>query len=291
VDRRLARLAEAQHAVVTTAHLFALGMGHDAIEYRLRVGRLHPLHRGVYAIGHPDITLHGRFLAAVLAVGADAVLSHRIAAVLHGFAPKAWAADATIHVAVPRRLRQRAGLRVHSLSALDRRDWTRRHRIAVTTAARTLLDLARTESDRTLKRLLGQAQVERRVSVPQLRAEAAATKGRGATRILALTAAGPAPTRCGLEDRFLERCHGRGLRPRTNARVEGVEVDFLFEQHRLIVETDGGPYHASSQQQEADPAKQAMLEAAGYRVLRIVDHEIDGAQTIQRVEAAIITRS
>jgi len=291
VDRRLARLAEEQHAVTTTAHLFALGMDHDAIEYRLRVGRLHPLHRGVYAIGHPDITLHGRFLAAVLAVGADAVLSHHSAAVLHGFAPKAWAADATIHVAVPRRLRQRAGLRIHSLTALDHSAWTRRHRVPVTTATRTLLDLARTETDRTLKRLLGQAQVERRASVPQLRAAATATRGRGAKRILALTAAGPAPTRSGLEDRFLERCHGRGLRPRTNARVEGVEVDFLFPAQRLIVETDGGRYHASSQQQEADRAKQARLEAAGHLVLRISDQEVEAETAMQRVEAAIMARS
>ena len=226
-------------------HLRALGLSTEEIEYRLRVGRLHIVHRGVYAIGHPDITLHGRLLAAVLAVGADAVLSHRSAAVLHGFAP-----------------------------------------------ARTLLDLARTErDDRTLKRLLGQTQVERRVSVPQLRREAEAVKHRGATRILTLTAPGPRPTRSGLEDRMFELCDRHGLpKPRSNAGVEGVEVDFLFKQQRVIVETDGGRYHLSQEQQEADRAKQARLEAAGYRVVRVRDDHREEAQTIGRMKAAIITR-
>jgi len=288
-DARLARRAEEQHAVATGAHLRALGLSNEQIEYRLRAGRLHRLHQGVYAIGHRDITLHGRFLAAVLAVGADAVLSHRSAAVLWGFAPKPWAQDGTIHVAVPRRPRQREGLRIHSLTALDDHAWTRRHRIPVTTAARTILDLARQESDRTVKRALGQAQVDRRVSVPQLRQEAVKTKHRGGKRILLLTGKGPRPTRSGLEDRMFDLCDALTKpRPKSNARVEGFEVDFHFEQQRVIVETDGGRYHRSEEQREADRAKQAHLEATGYRVLRITDDEIEEPRTIRRLEAAIM---
>jgi hypothetical protein len=291
-DARLACLAEEQHAVATGAHLRALGLSNEQIEYRLRVGRLHRVHQGVYAIGHPDITLHGRFLAAALAVGADGVLSHRSAAVLWGFAPTTWAQDGTIDVAVPRRPRQREGLRIHSLTALDRGAWTMRHRIPVTTPNKTLLDLAkRREPDRTLKRLLGQAQVERRVSIPQLRAEAARTGGPGATRILSITEKGARPTRSGLEDRMFDLCDDLTMpRPKSNGRVEGVEVDFHFEQQRVIVETDGGRYHRSEEQREADRAKQARLEAAGYRVLRIAGDEIDSAQTIRRLEAAIMAR-
>lgn len=279
--------------MATIEQLRALGLTTQDVQYRVRIGRLHVMHRSVYAIGHPDVTLHGRFLAAVLAVGTGAVLSHRSAAVLWGFAPKAWAADQIVHVAVPRRPRQREGLRIHHLTALEEGAWTRRHRIPVTTANRTLLDLAKCgESDRTLKRLLGQAQVERRVSVPPLRAEASATNHRGARRILLLTAEGPAPTRSGLEDRMLDLCDEHGLpRPRTNANVKGREVDFLFEQQGLIVETDGGRYHRSEEQREADRAKQAALEAAGFRVLRIADDEMEQPQTIKRIEAAIINRA
>jgi very-short-patch-repair endonuclease len=235
----------------------------------------------VYAVGHSDLSDHGRFRAALLAIGRDAVLSHCPAGALWGF----WNWDrSAVDVTVPRRLRSRAGIRLHAVRALVARDSTHRSGIAVTTPARTLLDLADVvTSDRALRRAVHEAEVQRVVTHRQLRAQLRRADGRrGARRLAAIVATGPAPTRSELEDVTLELLRRHGFpRPQTNVRVRTVgqraEVDFLFADLDLVIEADSARYHDTKPRREADARKQALLESAGYGVIRLdwlqVTHE------------------
>jgi very-short-patch-repair endonuclease len=255
------------------------------------MGRLHSLHRGVYAVGHRDVSPLGRFLAAVLAVGEGAVLSHISAAILWGFWPRA-AHQVLVDVSVARNVRPRAGIRLRKRRALPSKDTTRRAGIPVTTPARTALDLAATlSSDRLLARTVHEAQVQRCVNQRQLAAQVARDPcHRGTRRVARLISPGPVPTRSDLEDRTLEFLDRHGFpRPQTNVLLAGAEVDFLFEDAKLVVETDGGRFHGTAHARAADASKQAILEAAGYRVLRFTWDEVTRrpAQTAQRLRGAL----
>jgi very-short-patch-repair endonuclease len=299
-DRALVRLASTQYGVVSTRQLRSLALDKSAVRHRVVTGHLHPLHRGVYAVGRGDLTDHGRWLAAVLAVGEGAVLSHRSAAALWGFAPDGGRESdiaAEPDVAVARSLRPRSGVRIHRARNLPRRDTTLRQRIPVTTAARTLVDLADVVGDqRELRRAVNEALVQHRVSVPVLRrqVDARATK-RGRARLATLLRRGRAtPTRSELEDRLFELLDRHGLpRPLTNQHLRELrgapEVDFLFAEQMVVIEADGDEYHDTALARRADAAKQALLEASGYRVLR-VDWEqatLAEAQTAARVRLAL----
>ena len=140
-DARVGRLAQGDHGVLTTAELIRCGLTPSGIHRRLRAGRLHRVYRGVYAVGHPALSRAGRWLAAVKACGAAAVMSHQSAAALWELLPRY---AGSVHVTVPatRKLRQR-GISVHRSRTLTRRDTTPAHGIPVTTPTRTLLDLKR----------------------------------------------------------------------------------------------------------------------------------------------------
>ena len=140
LDREIARLASAQHGVVTRRQVLALGYGSGAIELRLRSGRLHRIHRGVYLVGHTAEPPRAREMAAVLACAPRAIISHRSAAALWMLVPSA---PHLVEVTVlgswkPRR----PGIVAHSTGSLSRRDVRRLDRIPVTSPARTVLDLA-----------------------------------------------------------------------------------------------------------------------------------------------------
>jgi very-short-patch-repair endonuclease len=262
-------------------------------------GRLHLIFRGVYAVGHSEITQKARFLAAVLSVGPDALLSHRSAAILWGF----WPGDpgdpgdpddetTPVDVTVPRRIRQRDdGIRIHVVRRLATQDMTRRHRIPVTTAARTALDLIDVfSSDRALERAVHEAEAQRVLSHPQLQKQLARASGRrGAGRLARIVADGPAPTNSPLEDATLELLRRHGFpKPQCQARVLGYRVDFLFEQYKLIIETDGDQYHGTKFARKTDARKQAKLEAGGYRVARLTWDDVfklEG-QTVRRLRLA-----
>jgi very-short-patch-repair endonuclease len=292
-DHRIAALAEDQHGLVTAAQLRLAGVSSSSISRRLEAGRLHRIHRGVYAVGHcapnPDARLH----AAVLAVGGDAVLSHVSAAGLWGLLRAALLdASRPTDVTTTRNLGQRRGIRVHRTPTLPRRDTTRQRGIPVTTPARTLVDLAGVAPASWLRRAVREAEVLRLVDIAQL---GAATAGRrGAARLRELVSDGPAPTRSELEDRTLDLMRRHGLpRPLVNATVRAggrvYEVDFLFQEHRLIVEADGERYHGTALARRADAARQAALEAAGYRVVRLTWQQVtrEGAQTAARLRRVI----
>src|SRR3954452_15776818 len=129
-DRALAALALRQHGVLSHSQLLGLGLGRKAIEYRLTIARLHRIHLGVYAVGHRTLTVRGRWMAAVLACGPGAVLSHRAAAALWGIRATARSA---IDVTAARGNRQRPGITVHRVRRLGEEDCTRHDRIPVTT--------------------------------------------------------------------------------------------------------------------------------------------------------------
>jgi very-short-patch-repair endonuclease len=217
-------------------------------------------------------------MAAVLACGDGAVLSHTSAAALWELRPTA---AALIHVSVPRAGGQkRAGLRIHRARSLRPGEVTTKDGIPVTTAARTILDLAAKLPESRLNRLLDQAEIQQLTDYPALDAVARAHPGHhGSGKLrhaLRTHLAGTTMTRSELEDRFLELCRNHDLpMPKVNERLEGLEVDFLFVAQRLIVETDGWRLHRTRQAFERDRARDLTHARAGYRTLRVTDRQLE----------------
>lgn len=243
-------------------------MGRAAIQRWVKFGRLYREYRGVYSVGCPAVTPHERAMAAVLACGPGAVLSHGSALALWGIW-KRW--DFPIHVTIAGDRRPK-GIRVHRVSRLDRGDVTRQHGIPVTTLARALLDMAPGMTAKSLTRAVNDGRLSRHVSLDAL-AGVIATHPyhRGVSRLKAAVGlAGERPTRSGLEDSFPTFCKRYGLPiPQMNAIVCGYEVDALFAAQKLIVELDGWPFHSSRRSFEDDRKRDAETLVAGFATLRI----------------------
>jgi len=274
-DRRVARLAARQYGVVSRLQLYELGLSADQIETRLRRGRLHRLHRGVYAVGHPRPGGSALSMAAVLACGPGAALSHRAAASEWCIRPSS---SPLMDVTVPGRggRAKRKGIRLHR-ARLAPAEVAVRAGISVTTPARTLVDLADVLTRRQLERAFDEAEYLR-LDCTGLRA----VRGRpGYGRLLAVLAehaAGSTRTRSELEDLFLEACASQGLpRPEVNTLVQGHEVDFLWREARLVVELDGRAAHATRRAFEEDRLRDAELTVSGQRVLRVTRRRLETA--------------
>ena len=203
--------------MIARAQLLGLGFGRGAIRHRTATGRLHVVHREVYAVGHRRLTVYGRWMAAVLACGPNAALSHRSAAALWGLAQ---ASGARVDVTTPRRSgSSRPGIRLHRVRKMHPHDLAARDGIPVTSVARTLLDLAEIVDRRGLERMLEEAE---RTRLLDLRAvEQACARGHGRRGLKPLVAhlrtLRPAPqTRSELERRFLALCRELALPPRTS---------------------------------------------------------------------------
>jgi very-short-patch-repair endonuclease len=290
-DRRIARLAERQHGVVARRQLEAIGLGRGAIAHRIGAGRLHRVHHGVYAVGHTVLTVNGRRMAAVLAGGPGAVLSHASAAALWEIRPSA-AARIDVSVRTPGGRAKRPGLRMHRTPTLRADEITEHQGIRVTTPARTLLDLAATLSRRALERALDEAEIKELYDLASLDAMARAHAGeRGARRLQqALDQDGdPTLTDSELEELMRALCDEHHLpRPKQQAWVAGLRVDFLFAASRLVVETDGYRYHRTRRAFERDRERDAILARAGYRTLRFTHRQLTRdpttvAETITKV--------
>jgi Transcriptional regulator, AbiEi antitoxin/Protein of unknown function (DUF559)/AbiEi antitoxin C-terminal domain len=277
LDRAIAELASRQHAVVSLVQLKALGLSESAVRSRVGAGRLHRVHRGVYAVGHPLLTVRGRLMAAVLACGRDAVLSHRSAAELWGLRDSA---RANIDVTSPRRAgRSRGGIDVHRADTLQPDDVTDHDTIPCTTVARTLLDLADVVNRRQLERACDEADVRRLLDATALDAVLSRANGRrGAPVLRAILAEydiGEGITRNDFEEAFLALCDRAGLpRPEINVWIalpDGghAQADFLWRDRRLIVETDGRAAHATRRAFEHDRRRDQRLLVAGWRVIRV----------------------
>jgi very-short-patch-repair endonuclease len=263
LDAVVARLAARQHGVVTRAQLVGLGLGTSAIDERVQRGRLHRVHRGVYKVGYPGLTRNGRFMAAVLASGEGAALSHLSAAVLWGILQDR---GGRVHVTAATRRRVK-GVVVHEGALEGER--VRRQGVVVTTVGRTLVDLADVVPRRTLERALDEAEYLRLD-----RTGLAPRHGRSGsgllTSVLAVHTPGSTRTRSELEELFLALCDDQGLRrPEVNVGIEGYECDFVWRHAGLVVETDGGAAHGTTRARERDPIRDAELQLAGWVVIRV----------------------
>jgi very-short-patch-repair endonuclease len=272
-DRRILDLGARQHDVVDRAQLLALGLDDRAIGRRMRAGQLHRKHRGVYAVGHPRLTTHGRFLAAVFSCGDRAVLSHQSAAVLWGLLPER---GPRIDLTVPSSGgRKRRGAVIVHRSPLPADEVTVKDAIPVTTPARTLIDLADVLPRRHFERALDEAHYLR-LDLTDLRPRHG-RRGCGVlARVLAEHDRGSTRTRSELEERMLALCRRGGLpAPQVNAKVEGYAVDFAWRDAGLVVETDGWAAHGTRRAFERDRLRDADLTAAGWRVVRITRRRLE----------------
>jgi very-short-patch-repair endonuclease len=275
VDSRIDEVASRQHGVVTLRQLEAVGLGKRGAAKRARNGRLHRIHRGVYAVGHRGLSLHGRFMAAVLACGDGAVISHTSAAVLWELLRPI---DGPVHVTVPTSSgrSKRRGIHIHRSPSLNphrepspspsysqqlggrggRLLITHRNNIPVTTVARTLEDLRATSllSPHLIRRATRQAEL----------------KGYRLERVTTDR------TRSDLETLFLAIVRRNRLpRPEVNVKLGRWTVDFLWPTHRVVVETDFYAYHRGSVSFQDDHARDLDLRSAGYTVLRYDDTQLE----------------
>jgi very-short-patch-repair endonuclease len=267
-DRVIADLGEVQHGRVARRQLLDSGLSKDQIQSRLDSGHLHRVTRGVYAVGHPGTSLRAAQMAAVLAAGREAVLSHTSAAALWGLlAPE----PPPFHVTRPGSTLRRRGVPGHR-AKLPTADVTVYDRIPVTTVARTIIDLAESEGEPILLRALGEAEVRGLITRQALVDALPRWNGRRGLkplRVVLLEDLGAAPTRSHLEDLFHRLVREAGLpRPISNTTVLGYEVDAFWPQHRVVVELDGRTFHDTATRFEFDRARDARLVAAGYVPLR-----------------------
>jgi very-short-patch-repair endonuclease/predicted transcriptional regulator of viral defense system len=290
---KIAEIAARQHGVIALRQLLALGFGRGAIRHQVALGRLHPIYRGVFAVGHPRITQRGRWMAAVLTAGPGAVLSHVHAAALWELLPPP---GSRVHVTVEARGRTpRPGIVLHQVRSLHPGDCTIRDHVPVTSLARTLLDVGEADETR-LARAYEEADRRRLLDNRALTALCDRSPGRrGLKPLRALiadnTRYGP-ETRRELEAMFFDFCREHRLPlPACNVLVEGFLVDAFWPGSAVIVELDSWSFHRTHQAFENDRTRDATLQAAGYRVIRItyrrlVDEPEAVAAVIRKLLAA-----
>lgn len=273
--QRLWRLAERQHGAVARGQLLALGFSRRAIEHRIERGRLHPVHRGVYAVGRPELSRHGGWMAALLSCGHGAVLSHRSAAALWGIRPFT---PGPIEVSVPAGvLRRRPGIAVHRRCTLAARDVTTRYGIPVTAPAQTLVDLGTRLLRPQLEAAVNEADKLDLIGPDSLRSDLARFKGQPGVAALRETLDRHTfvLTDSELERRFLPIVRRAGLPlPVTGEPVNGFKVDFFWPGLRLVVETDGLRYHRTPAEQARDRLRDQTHAAAGLEPLRFTHAQV-----------------
>jgi hypothetical protein len=271
--------------VVTLIQLFMAGLSRSAITRRVKTGRLHRIHVGVYAVGHPGLSRHGEALAAVLAAGPGAALSHLSAAELHAISriPAARIEVTTRSQRAPR------GAKVHRCRGFSSLDVTTAQRIPVTTVHRTLVDLTDTLTKWQLANVIHEAAFRGRYVERAVRDAMARANGRRQLKVLeeaiALHKAGSAGTRSGNEDLFLTF----GLpEPLVNTHLLGFEIDFLWPDRRIVVEIDG-PGHGREPTAADDARQDRTLAAAGFTTFRFTEAEVreQGREVTRRTAAAL----
>ena len=288
----VARRAAREWGVLSIAELRACGLTESEVGTGVRKGWLHPWHRGVYAVGHTNVALEGRFLAAVKACGDHAVLGEVAAAALWDGLP--WDHRDVDVIVLGTGTRDHDGVRVRLTQTLDARDVRRVKGIPVTSPARTALDCAASLDESGLRRLVRELQSRKLVTLPELTEVLARLPARRGCRALrSIIATGPAPTRSELEDVVLDLMLRGGLaHPQVNEPllVEGRRIvpDFRWPTQRLVVEADGAAWHDHKLAREDDAERQSLLEAAGERVVRVTwDQAIERpARTLGRLRAA-----
>jgi predicted transcriptional regulator of viral defense system len=282
LDRLIVAIAQRQHGVIALLQLLSLGLSSRAIRGRVAAGRLHRLHRGVYAVGRPDVTIKGHWNAAVLACGEGAVLSHRSAATLHGLMD---ARGGRIEVTVPcRSAIARPRIRVHRSTCLVLADRMTVDRIPCTSVPATLLALAATSPQNVLESACNKAEIKRVLdmrSVSELLARRSGHPGASRLRaVLAIDDLGTDRTKSKLEKRFLKLAQETGMpRPTVNEWIsipgEEMQCDFVWHREKVIVEVDGWETHRTRHAFQDDRRRDRLLRLAGWDVLRFTHLDVE----------------
>ena len=278
VDMKISAIASRQHGVITVAQLLAAGLSHDAIERRVKSGRLHRLSRGVYAVGYAALPYEGRAVAATLACGPGAGLGLLHAA--SAFQVSRFRRPHLIDVVVPKQRRGHAGLRVHHRANLLRRDITTVDRIPVTRPARMYVDLNDALTPYQLANVMHRGAYRGLFDATAIRdVIERSRRAKTVERALELYESGSAGTKSGAEDAFLRLV---SVEPLVNTQLIGEEPDFYWPDRRLVVEVDG-PHHGRPTTRADDARKEAKLRAAGFTVVRFRDVEVySGADRLRR---------
>jgi very-short-patch-repair endonuclease len=267
-------LANSQHGAISRRQLLDLGLSGRAIEHRLARGRLHPVAHGVYAVGRPGLTQHGRWMAAILGCGPGALLSHGSAAALWEIGRERRGIEITARVASPRR---RTGLRVYRRPTLADCNVTSREEIPVTGIVQTLVDLAATLKPREVERAVNEADRLGRITPPDLRVALEVHRCEPGVKPLRslLDRRTFRLTRSELERLVLPITKEVDLPlPLTKQWVNGFEVDFYWPDLGLVVETDGLRYHRTPAQQARDRLRDQTHTAAGMTPLRFTHEQV-----------------
>jgi hypothetical protein len=282
------KLAREQHGVVTRRQLLDLGLTAQAIQHRITRGRLHRIDYGIYAVGRPQLTSHGRWMAAVLSCGSRAILSHRSAAALWGIGREG---QDGIEVSVPfASPRERRRIVVYRRPKLRSTDVTTHKGIPVATPVLTLIGFASRVGRAELERAVNEADRLGLIDPESLYAALTVYPG--------YQGVGPLRAMLGdwkfrltdseLERRFLPLAASAGLPPPlTQQKLNGFKVDFYWPNLRLVVETDGLRYHRTPAQQNRDRLRDQTHTAAGLTPLRFTHSQI--RYEPQRVVAVLRT--
>jgi very-short-patch-repair endonuclease len=273
IDRLIAEIAARQHGVVARRQLLAAGVTRHQISERLRAGRLHQLHRGVYLVG-PVASEHAHEQAALLACP-DAGLSHWTAAHLWRLIP---GVPNPVHLTIPpHKTAHRARIAIHR-ARVDLRDVRQRHGLALTSPPRAVLDLAASHEETALESLVAEAHYRKLAREPELLAQLAHHSHKPGARTLARVLdlpGGPQRTRSDGERAMLRLLRGAGITGfECNARIHGYEVDFLWRERNLVVEVDGWDGHSGRVAFERDRLKAATLTANGVNLMPITGRQI-----------------
>jgi very-short-patch-repair endonuclease len=278
-DRAVAELAARRHGVVSYTQLKACGLDRQTIAHRVARHRLIVLYRGVYAVGHAQLRVEGKWLAAVHAGGPRAVLSHGDAAAAWGLTP---VNGSRIDVSTPARSGRtpERPVRLHRVGTLRRDEVTVHDEIPITTVARTLVDVTPRVRDRALEDLIAQADRLGRFDLAEVRRALAVHPRQPGRRRLAalldrLQGVGPADLRSPAEVAMAQLCDDHRLpAPVTNVEIAGFLVDFHWPGSDLVVEVDGFTYHNMPTAFESDRNRDQVLVLAGWRVVRFTFRQL-----------------
>lgn len=293
IELILRELGATQHGVVTRAQMLERGLPVHAVDRLVRARRLVVVQRGVYQIG-PLPLPRAAERAAVLAGGRDARVSHRSAATLLGVLEARQHVENVDVTVARRRPRRIAGARLHIVRDLLMDEVALVDGIPVTTPARTLLDLAETETARDVEQAYASAlrmQLVTTEAMAGMVEQHPSHRGAPLWRRLLADHGGPAFTRSEAEEKLLDLTRSAGLpRPELNVDVLGHEVDFVWRDVRVVAEVDGFAFHASARSFAADRRRDAELTAAGYRVLRFTWADLGERRltTLARLAQALV---
>jgi very-short-patch-repair endonuclease/predicted transcriptional regulator of viral defense system len=284
LDAEVANLAADQHLVFSLEDLRDLGLSPSAVHKRTASGRLHRVHRAVYSLVPRDqLPWRGRYLAAVLACGDGAVVSHREAAALHDLRPSN---REGIDVLVPwRRAPAVAGLTVHTSRTLTDDDVTEVDGIPCTTIARTHLDLAAVVGLQQTERALNQAEAmgvfDLRALHDQLHRNPHAPGASQLCAALELYQPETAPTESDIEDAFVDLCRAHNLSAperqvwfTLDDGEEPFRADFVWRGRRVVLEADSRTFHGTARAFEADRRRDQRLARAGWRTVRVTRRQL-----------------